>query len=123
MSRILNLAPIADQTIILSKPGKQFAIQDRIPASLMPFILDAMDQDGNVQYTPHNLYRLCQIFARMIVAANPGVSEEEALDFLSVNDIPDLVSEFLNPTAPSSGTETTPTEEETSKASTRRRKR
>ncbi len=123
VARIVNLTAPADEVLTLVKGDKSFNISDRIPASVMPFVLQTVTDEGAIDYTPETINRLCLIFARMIVRANPGTTIEEALDFIDVQDLPALVLSFLNPPAPSSTTEAIPTEEETSKVRIPRPKR
>jgi hypothetical protein len=83
-----------------------------------------MEDDGSINFESlQTINRLCQIFAQMIVNANEGVTLDQALDFLDVQDVPVLFLRLINPQAPSSGTAATPTEEVTSKAPTRRRRK
>ncbi len=124
MSRVINLTPLQDELLTLVKGEQRVSIPDRIPTSLMPTIMGMVDEESNeIDLTPANLSRLCQIFGRLIARANPQMDENEAMDFLDLQDIPELVYAILNPQMPSSTSATTPSVEERAKAPTRMRKR
>lgn len=112
MAKVLNLTPLQDEMITLVKGDRQVSFPDRLPAPLVPHIMRMVDQEtGQIDLTPENLERLFQIVARLIIRANPHMTEEEALDFLDVQDLLPIITALLNPPTPPSsktGTEATP---------------
>lgn len=109
MSTVLNLTPLADDVITLKKFEREISFPDRLPASLLPALLAMQTADGGISLTPENITRLFQIISRLILRANPDLTEDEVLDFLDVQDLGPITQALLNPQEPSSETTTEPT--------------
>lgn len=121
MAKVLNLTPLEDEVITLVKGSRQVSFPDRLPAPLVPHVMRMIDPEtGEVDLSPDNVSRLFQIIARLITRANPHLSEDEALDFLDVQDLLPIINALLNPPTPSSTTEEGA--ETTSPAATRKRR-
>jgi hypothetical protein len=123
MAKVLNLTPLQDEMITLVKGERQISFPDRLPAPLVPHIMRMVDAEtGQIDLTPENLERLFQIVARLIVRANPHMTEEEAIDFLDVQDLLPIITALLNPPTPPSSTAPTGTEATPSPPATRTRR-